>query len=137
MSARMSVPTQKAACLADEPDFLPKSVENAYPSLHRLLTMDAALFRSTYRGTPVVRAKRRGLARNAAVALGNVGTDDDRPILIRALREHDEPIVRGHAALGARPDRRGGSPWTAWDRRRGVEYDSTVLNEIDAALNSR
>ena len=129
-------PYTKAACLADEPDFLPESVENAYPSLHRLLTMDAALFRATYRGTPVVRAKRRGLARNAAVALGNVGTDDDRPTLIRALREHDEPIVRGHAAWAL--GRIGGRlAFDDLDRQRGLECDSTVLNEIDAALNSR
>ncbi len=43
------------------------------------------------------RAKRRGLARNAAVVLGNVGTSDDVPILEAALA-HDEPLVREHAA---------------------------------------
>lgn len=43
------------------------------------------------------RAKRRGLARNAAVPLGNVGTADDVPTLKAAL-QHDEPLVREHAA---------------------------------------
>jgi len=41
--------------------------------------------------------KRRGLARNAAVVLGNVGTTEDIPVLEVAL-EHDEPLVREHAA---------------------------------------
>ncbi len=43
------------------------------------------------------RAKRRGLARNAAVILGNVGTSDDVPLLEAALT-HDERLVREHAA---------------------------------------
>ena len=41
--------------------------------------------------------KRRGLARNTAVVLGNVGTSDDVPLLEAALA-HDEPLVREHAA---------------------------------------
>jgi epoxyqueuosine reductase len=43
------------------------------------------------------RAKRRGLARNAAVVLGNVGTAEDVPLLEAALH-HDERLVREHAA---------------------------------------
>ncbi|MEO5814599.1 MAG: HEAT repeat domain-containing protein, partial [Gemmatimonadaceae bacterium] len=35
--------------------------------------------------------------RNAAVALGNVGTVEDVPALEAAL-QHDEPLVREHAA---------------------------------------
>ena len=43
------------------------------------------------------RAKLRGLKRNAAVVLGNVGTADDADVLTRAL-DDDEPLVREHAA---------------------------------------
>jgi epoxyqueuosine reductase len=43
------------------------------------------------------RAKLRGLKRNAAVVLGNVGTDDDVDVLTRALGD-PEPLVREHAA---------------------------------------
>jgi len=39
----------------------------------------------------------RGLKRNAAVVLGNVGTADDVDVLTRAL-DADEPVVREHAA---------------------------------------
>ena len=43
------------------------------------------------------RAKQRGLKRNAAVVLGNVGTDDDVSVLTAAL-DAAEPLVRAHAA---------------------------------------
>ena len=43
------------------------------------------------------RAKLRGLKRNAAVMLGNVGAVEDVAVLDQAL--HDpEPLVREHAA---------------------------------------
>jgi epoxyqueuosine reductase len=59
--------------------------------------MDDDSFRKDFRGSPMKRAKRRGLARNAATALGNVGTDDDVSILVAAL-EDPEPLVAEHAA---------------------------------------
>ncbi len=43
------------------------------------------------------RAKLRGLRRNAAVVLGNVGTSSDMEVLTRAL-DDPEPLVREHAA---------------------------------------
>jgi epoxyqueuosine reductase len=47
------------------------------------------------------RAKLRGLKRNAAVVLGNVGTTDDAGVLTRAL-DDEEPLVREHAAWALR-----------------------------------
>ena len=41
------------------------------------------------------RAKLRGLKRNAAVVLGNVGSADDVPALTSALAD-PEPLVRVH-----------------------------------------
>lgn len=43
------------------------------------------------------RAKLRGVKRNAAVVLGNVGSVDDAVVLTRAL-DDEEPVVREHAA---------------------------------------
>jgi len=116
-----------------DPAFLPRSVSNAYPSLAWLLTMTQAEFTATYRGTPVPRAKRRGLARNAAVALGNIGSSNDVAALTRALTEHDEPLVRGHVAwaLGHIGGRRARS---ALENRLNGEFDSQVRDEIEAAL---
>jgi epoxyqueuosine reductase len=54
-------------------------------------------FRTRFRGAPVLRAKRRGLVRNACVAAGNWGDPAAAPILARLL-EDSEPLVREHAA---------------------------------------
>ncbi len=62
-----------------------------------LLAMSQAEFRARFKGSAMKRAKRRGLARNAAVVLGNVGTQEDVPRLEAAL-QHDELLVREHAA---------------------------------------
>jgi epoxyqueuosine reductase len=62
-----------------------------------LLAMTQEEFSEELRGSPMKRAKLRGLKRNAAVVLGNVGTVEDIAALEAAL-EHDEPLVREHAA---------------------------------------
>ena len=58
-------------------------------------------FSARFKGSAMKRAKRRGLARNAAVVLGNVGAPDDVPLLEAAL-QRDEPLVREHAARALR-----------------------------------
>lgn len=126
-------PYTKAARSEPDPDLQPRSLDNAYPSLHWLLRMTPAEFGAVYHGTPVPRTKRRGLARNAAIALGNIGTDSAVPTLIAALTSHDEPLVRGHAAwalgrIGTRPAR------DALDRARSSEPDVWVTEEITFAL---
>ena len=62
-----------------------------------LLTLTDEGFRARFRHSPVTRTKRRGLARNAAVALGNTGSAADTPALQRALTDA-EPLVREHAS---------------------------------------
>ena len=62
-----------------------------------LLGMTQGEFSRAFRGSPMKRAKLRGLKRNAAVVLGNVGTADDLDVLTRAL-DDPEPLVREHAA---------------------------------------
>ena len=126
-------PYTGAAQPADDDELKPASMENAYPSLHRLLEMTDAEFGATYFGTPVPRTKRRGLARNAAVALGNVGDEADVPALARALANHDEPLVRGHAAW-ALGNIGGKTARIALDRARGTEPVVSVIDEISQAL---
>jgi epoxyqueuosine reductase len=126
-------PYTGAAADAPDPAFLPPSVEHAYPSLRGLLEMSQRTFRERYRGTAVLRAKRAGLARNAAVALGNIGTEEDVPYLARATLGHDEALVRGHAAwalgrIGGAAARRALD--RAWERER----DGGAREEIGAAL---
>ena len=76
-----------------------------------LLAMTQEEFSRAFKGSPMKRAKLRGLKRNAAVVLGNVGTADDVAVLTRAL-DDAEPLVREHAAwalarVGPAPRRTG------------------------------
>jgi len=54
-------------------------------------------FSAAFKGSPMKRAKLRGLQRNAAVLLGNVGTAADAGVLTRALDDAD-PQAREPAA---------------------------------------
>jgi epoxyqueuosine reductase len=127
-------PYTTAAQRTFDQDFLPRDVDNAFPRLHWLLHVSEEDFPAFFQGTAVLRAKRRGMARNAAVALGNLQDPDSIPILIEALRAHDEPLVRGHAAWAlGRFD--GSRPAAALDRARSTEQDDLVLAEIDEALD--
>lgn len=128
-------PYTKAARPEPDPAFLPRSVNNAYPSLRWLLTMTQEEFGEIYFGTPVPRTKRRGLARNAAVALGNIGTQDDVPFLAEALADHDEPLVRGHAAW-ALGQLGGGAARRTLDRARSFDPEYEVRAEAETALES-
>jgi len=67
------------------------------PHLLDLIALDDQGFQRRFRGSPVKRAKRRGLLRNVAVALGNWGHPVAVPALARALNDA-EPLIRGHAA---------------------------------------
>lgn len=65
--------------------------------LRHFLDLDDDGFRTLFRGSPILRARRRGFLRNVCVALGNAGDASDLPALRRALSDH-EPLVREHAA---------------------------------------
>ena len=76
---------------------LQADVENGARPLRELLALDEAAFRAQFRGTPVLRAGRRGLVRNACVAAGNSG-DRSLAAPLAALLSDEEPLVRQHAA---------------------------------------
>jgi epoxyqueuosine reductase len=97
--------------------------------------LDTAAFRTHFRRSPVLRAKRHGMLRNVCVALGNWADPLTIPPLIQAL--HDpEPVARGHAAwalgqvgrLGHKDARQA-----LLDAQR-AEMDAWVLDEIQHAL---
>lgn len=73
------------------------------PDLVELMGLSEEAFSSVFSGSPVKRAKRRGLLRNVAVALGNwlAGVDHPPEEAVAVLREalgDEEPLVREHAA---------------------------------------
>jgi epoxyqueuosine reductase len=114
-----------------EPAFHPRSDALA-PRLLDLLALDGAGFRSSYRASPVLRAKRRGLLRNAAVALGNWGDHTAIAPLSRTLHD-DEPLLRGHAAwaLGRMADSQARSALAAAEVTEAVPW---VREEIRLSL---
>jgi epoxyqueuosine reductase len=62
--------------------------------LEPLLEMDQDAFSERFRGSPIKRTKRRGLVRNAALALGNLGGDaSGRSRLERLAAEDPDPVV--------------------------------------------
>ncbi|HEX8849439.1 MAG TPA: tRNA epoxyqueuosine(34) reductase QueG [Gemmatimonadaceae bacterium] len=86
--------------LPDDSPFQPREAlgsTDARTLARELLAMTQEEFSRAFKGSPMKRAKLRGLKRNAAVVLGNVGTTEDTDVLTRAL-EDEEPIVREHAA---------------------------------------
>lgn len=100
----------------------------------QLLRMNEAEFQSRFAGTPLIRAGRAGLLRNAAVVLGNQKCLTAEPELIHALQEL-EPLIRGAAAwalgqLGTADSCR------SLQERLAVETDPTVRGEIREALLS-
>lgn len=115
-----------------DPDFRPRAGTVA-PRLLDLIGMDEAAWDDFSRGSAIRRAGRAGFLRNVAVALGNWGSEEAVPALVRALAD-DEPLVRGHAAwaLG-----RIGSvaALAALAARCERESDATVRVELAAALD--
>ncbi len=81
---------------------------------HELLGMTQEEFARAFSKSPMKRAKLRGLKRNAAVVLGNVGTAEDVDLLTRAL-DDPEPLVREHAAGALARLRHRGNPSASGD----------------------
>src|SRR5438445_1914268 len=102
------------------------------PALIPLLALNENEFRRRFHGSPILRAKRKGLLRNVAVALGNSKSPEAVPALMRAL-DDEETLVRGHVAwaLG-----QIGSPKaiSALGKRLRIESDPTVRMEIEDAI---
>jgi epoxyqueuosine reductase len=69
--------------------------------LEQLLALDEAGWEATSQGTPLKRAGRASLARNAALVLGNRGDRSALPALRAAAAGHDDAMVRDAAAWAA------------------------------------
>ena len=104
------------------------------PSLVELAALDEPAYVERLHGSPLRRARREGLARNGAVALGNDGRPTALPALAAALDDR-APLVREHAAwaLGrlAGPEARA-----VLRAARTDEPDPAVRAAIDAALTA-
>ena len=102
--------------------------------LEEALALDDEGFRQRFQGSPIRRATRVGLQRNACIVLGNLGDASAVPALERALRE-GEALVRGHAAW-ALGRLRGEEASRALREAEQRETDAWVREEIAAALGA-
>jgi len=99
-----------------------------------LFDMTEEDFRRRFRQTPLWRAHRRGLLRNAAVVLGNLRHRDAAASLIKGLWD-DEPLIRG-ASAWALGRLEIDEAFRALQQRARVETNAEVSREIAAALDS-
>jgi epoxyqueuosine reductase len=127
-------------CPPNNPKFVHLTSEEAFwprtgvhgAQLIELMALSQDEFSRRFKGSPVKRAKRRGLLRNVAVALGNWGSPDAIPSLAKAFQD-DEALIRGHVAwaLGRIGTQEA---ITLLRDRAGLEEDEWVKDEISIAL---
>jgi epoxyqueuosine reductase len=89
-------PWNRKAPVSTAPEFQPRE-GLVNPALEWLVEIEAEEFREKFRGSPVRRAKRSGLRRNAITAMGNSRNRNFVPTLER-LRNDADPVVAESAA---------------------------------------
>jgi epoxyqueuosine reductase len=104
------------------------------PLLESFLALGADGYSIRLSHSPLKRARRRGLVRNAAVVAGNLAQSENVPSLA-ALLEDQDAVIRAHAAwaLGVIG---GADAQAALESRLAIEEDSEVVYEVQAALDS-
>lgn len=116
--------------------FQPREEENP-ADLLAIIAMDDDAFRQQFRGTPLWRAKRRGIVRNACVVLGNQKESRALPQLMK-LASDNEPIVRAAAiwAIGEMAAKAEGTQASEMlQRQLAREDDAEVRDELQFALS--
>lgn len=96
--------------------FQPRPSIGTAPAASDILALDDEGYRLRFKGSPMKRAKRAGLARNAALVLGNAGDLSALPALEHALENDPDPGVREAAH---------------WAIRRLTETDDTATRGPD------
>jgi len=129
-------PWNRHAPGSKEPAFQPGDGESL--DLVELLGLDDRGFRERFRGSPILRAKRRGLLRSAAITLGN----HPHPPAFRALATASadvEPTVRGASAWALGRWIMAGvmvaEARRVLEPRLAIEIDPEVRAEVLAALD--
>jgi epoxyqueuosine reductase len=126
-------PWNRKAAVSEQEFFQPD--DSLRPlDLHELFRMDDTQFRARFRKTPLWRPKRRGILRNAAIALGNNPSAKGLESLSLGLND-GEPLVRGACAwaIAQHSD--------SWERKLRLltdrlesEQEPMVIDEIETAI---
>jgi len=85
-------PWNRKAPATTEPEFSARE-GLVNPALDWLAEISAKEFRETFHGSPVRRAKRSGLRRNAVIAMGNSGNRQFLPLLEALILDEDEAVA--------------------------------------------
>ncbi len=124
-------PWNRKAERSSVPEFQPR--EGLYnPSLGSFSGLKPPQFAARFKGSPVRRAKRRGLLRNVLIAMGNSGDRSLVPAIAEYL-DDEEPLVRAHAAWALWKLEGEGSRDMLLDRIKN-EGDRMVIEEIISLL---
>lgn len=129
-------PWNRKAPKSAEFDFFPQENQNPL-SLRELFQLSDDQFRQQFRHTPLWRPKRRGILRNAAIALGNRPHADNLPALKIGL-DDGESLVRGASAWALGKHKNTCDlDWiqNVLRTRCEVESEEYVLDEIRAAID--
>ena len=110
------------------------SAGDLMPRLPEMLALSEEEFGRRFTVSAVKRAKRRGLLRNVAVALGNTRNPDAVTPLARSIESETEPLIRSHAAWAL--GEIGGSAARRALERALRDRDTAVRREAAAALET-
>ncbi len=125
-------PWNRDALRSSEQSFSPASDSNPVEPAG-LFELSDEQFRDRFRRTPLWRAKRRGILRNAAIVLGNQREPASIDALAKGLHDH-EPLVRV-ACAWALGRFEGTRAVKSLRERLAVEEDPQVKEEIENALS--
>jgi epoxyqueuosine reductase len=90
-------PWNRDAPVSEEPSHQTRPVYRSLQPID-LLEFDHDRYVEVFRKSAMKRAKLPGLKRNAAVVVGNTGSEEDVERLLESLYTEEEPLVRGHVA---------------------------------------
>ena len=85
-------PWNRKAPVSNASEFVPRA-GLVNPALDRLAEMSVEEFAKTFRGSPIRRAKRSGLRRNAIIAMGNSRNPEFLPVLQKLAQDDDETVA--------------------------------------------
>lgn len=119
---------QKEPQMSVNPTFLPPEGFSEL-DLHAILSLTPQGFNTRFRSSPIQRARRKGLLRNACVAAGNQPDPVFLPALENLFLNEPEPLIRAHAVWAVQQI---SSPRSGilLNRLRSQENDPLVLREL-------